>query len=212
MRRWVLAGVVVALLAMSAPANAAGAMAPERARVMGRSYAAWAQTWGRWAFGDASNPLIASLETGDCGDVVGDVFLMVAPIAEGVELECHVPVGTPIVVTHAGTFGWSPDDGEDDASLEATVRGNFALDASELVLDGRSLRLFTTSSGAFDVVAETGSFFESVFGLGTGTIRTAITGQFAVILPLAPGAHDLDASVAFSNGDAFSATYHIVVG
>lgn len=208
----VMAVAVGMMLAVAAPAQAAGAMAPRNARVMGSTYTSWAQVWGQWAFGDASNPLIASLESGDCGDLIDGVFLMTAPIAEDVELDCHVPVGAPIVVTHAGSFGWSPADGQDDASLEATVSGYFDIDSSELILDGRSLRLFTTSSGAFDVEAETGSFFESAFGLGTGTIRSAVTGQFAVILPLSPGSHELDASVVFGDGAAYSATYHIHVG
>lgn len=208
----VMAVAVGMMLMVAAPAHAAGAMAPQNARVMGHSYRSWAQVWGQWAFADGSNPLIASLEEGDCGDVVRGVYLMAAPIAEGVELECHVPLGTPIVLTHAGTFGWIPVDAPDDASLEEIVAGWFNVVSSDLRLDGRSLPLFTTHSGAFDAQVEQGSFLSSLFGVEPGTLRMAVVGQFAVILPLSPGAHHVDASVRFADGAAYSATYHLHVG
>jgi hypothetical protein len=58
---------------------------------------------GQWFLGDASNPLVAALG-GDCGEVMNGVFFMAAPIDVGVELDCDVPTGTPIVLSHAGWF------------------------------------------------------------------------------------------------------------
>jgi hypothetical protein len=207
-----IAAVSIAALVIPQVAGASGRTAPPSARVHGHSYSAWAQAWGQWAFGDASNPLIASLD-GDCGDLVGGAYFMVAPIDVGLEFDCAVPVGTPIVVTHAGSFGWIGADGETDAELVADVRADFGdPPVNHLSLDGRALPLFVTQTGAWDVDSQSGSFFDAVFELGTGDIRTALAGNFTVILPLSPGEHELEADVDFGANGAFSATYQIHVG
>jgi hypothetical protein len=84
---------------------------------------------------------------------------------------------------------------------------------SSLTLDGRSVPLTTSQTGAFDVISQPGSAYDAVFGLGTGPIRTAVTGQFTVLHPLRPGEHQIVAHVDFNptGGPIFNVTYNITV-
>ncbi|MEP6757837.1 MAG: hypothetical protein ABJB55_01425 [Actinomycetota bacterium] len=82
------------MLLIAAPAAHAGTPMPARSRAFEQSHVDWAKAWSQWAFGGGSNPLIASLTDGDCGDVVGGVFFIAAPIDVGLEFDCAVPVGT----------------------------------------------------------------------------------------------------------------------
>jgi hypothetical protein len=61
-------------------------------------------------------------------------------------------------------------------------------------------------------MSEAGSFYDTIYGLGTGPIRTALSGNVVVLHPLAPGDHVIEAAVTFTDdlGD-YSATYHIHV-
>lgn len=207
----VTAWFVVALLAVS-PASAAPTL-PSQAHPGGHTYETWLQSVGQWFLGDASNPLFAGLD-GECGQMIGGVFFMVAPIALDQEFQCDVPKGTPIVLSHAGWFATEGIDGDTDAELEQAADAGFVYWANSLSVDGTTIPLHTVSTGAYDVVSEPGSFYDQILGLGTGPIRTVVVGDVVFIRPLTPGEHVIQAAVTFtpeSNGD-YSATYHVHVG
>jgi hypothetical protein len=167
---------------------------------------------GQFYLGDSSNPLIAGLD-GDCGELRNRVFFMAAPIDVGVEFECQVPVGTPIVLSHAGWFATEGIDGETDAELQAVVEARFTFTSNSLTLDGAALPLQAIDAGAFDVISEPGSFYDVILGVGTGSIRTALRGNVVVLHPMRPGDHVIQSEVTFTeDGGAFSATYHVHVG
>jgi hypothetical protein len=168
---------------------------------------------GQWFLGDASNPLFAGLD-GECGHEIDGVFFMVAPIALDQEFQCAVPTGTPIVLSHAGWFSTEGIDGETDAELEQAADAGFIYSANSLTVDGKTIPLHAVSTGVYDVISESGSFYDQILGLGTGSIRTVVTGDVVFIHPLSPGEHVIEAAVTFtpvSNGD-YSATYHVHVG
>jgi hypothetical protein len=214
MRRTVvpfLAVLVVTLIGGPAPARA-GPVVPYQAHPRGHSHQEWMRLVGQFFLGDASNPLIAGLE-GDCGDLIDGVFFMAAPIDVGAEFECDVPVGTPIVLSHAGFFTTEGIEGDTDAELLAAAEAGFTFISNSLTIDGRDIRLRTISAGVFDVVSEPGSFYDTILGVGTGPIRTALVGNLVVLHPLPPGDHTIETEVTFTgSGGAFSATYHIHVG
>jgi hypothetical protein len=210
MRRLMIV-LVLGVLGLSAvPANA-GIPMPASSRFMGRSYTSWAKAWTQWGLGDASNPFFAALLGGDCGDLIDGVFFMAPPIDLGVELDCDVPTGVPILVSHAGFFVFA-EPGQTDAEIEQLTDEGFTTVSNHLSLDGRSLPLIVTSTGAFDVTSEPGSFYDAIIGLGTGTIRNAIEGNFTMIHALPPGDHTLEGSVLLTDGENYSVTYTIHVG
>ena len=212
MRRGLLTVALVACVWSGTIAAHAGVAAGAHARVLGSSAQGWARAWSQWALGDASNPLFAGLLEGDCGEQMGRVFFMTAPIDLGVELDCDVPAGSWILVSHAGFFGTEGIDGETDAELEEAADSGFTTVTNELTLDGRPLPLRTTHTGAFDVMSEAGGFYDAILEIGTGPIRTAVTGNFTLLAPLPPGDHTLEGEVEFTNGEHYSVTYHVHVG
>jgi hypothetical protein len=198
------------MLAFS-PAYAAPTL-PAQAHPRGHTYETWLQMVGQWFLGDSSNPLIAGLD-GECGQMIDGVFFMAAPISLDQEFQCDVPTGTPIVLSHAGWFSTEGIDGDTDAELEQAADAGFVYSANSLTVDGTSVPLQTVSTGAYDVVSAPGSFYDQILGLGTGSIRTVVTGDVVFIHPLTPGDHVIEAAITFTpvrNGD-FSATYHIHV-
>jgi hypothetical protein len=205
-----LAVLVVTLIGGLAPAQA-GPVVPYQAHPRGHSYQEWMQLVGQFFLGDASNPLIAGLD-GDCGELIDGVFFMAAPIDTGVEFECEVPVGTPIVLSHAGFFTTEGIEGDTDAELLAAAEAGFTYTSNSLTIDGKDIRLRTISAGVFDVVSEPGSFYDTILGVGTGPIRTALVGNLVFLHPLPPGDHTIETEVTFTgSGGAFSATYHVHV-
>ncbi|MEP6757836.1 MAG: hypothetical protein ABJB55_01420 [Actinomycetota bacterium] len=120
------------------------------------------------------------------------------------------------MLTHAGFFTTIGIDGPTDAELEAAAIAAFAPDPGSdiLTFDGRPLGRTMTVTGAFDVNAEDGSFFNAIIGYPVGSVRTAIVGEFTILHPLRPGDHELYAAVSFAGGanGAFDATYHLHVG
>lgn len=196
---------------LAAPAAHASPVAPYQAHPMGRSYTDWTKAVGQFFLGDASNPLIAGLD-GDCGQLRDGVFMMTAPIDAGVEFDCDVPAGTWIVLSHAGAFGTKGVDGETDAEIEAAAANGFNSSTDHLTLDGANVPLKTLATGAYDVISQSGSFYDTVMDLGTGPIRTALVANVVAIHPLTPGDHTIDSIVVFAGDVEFSATYHIHVG
>jgi hypothetical protein len=212
--RWrvtfVAAVLGVALVAPAATAYASPVL-PFGSHPYGHSYPAWFRMVGQFYLGDSSNPLFAALE-GDCGELIDGAFFMAAPIDVGVELDCNVPAGTPIVLSHAGAFATKGIDGETDQELVDIATTGFMTSANELTLDGVALALQAIDTGAYDVISEPGSFYDAIIGIGTGPIRTAIRGNVVVIHPLTPGEHEIQGAVSFVGGGEFSVTYHVHVG
>jgi hypothetical protein len=203
--------LTLGLVAGAAPA-AAGPVLPYNSHPHGHSYADWTRMVGQWFLGDASNPLFAGLFDGDCGEVMDGVFFMAAPIDVGVELDCEVPTGTPIVLSHAGWFSTKGIDGETDAQLEAAAIAGFVTSVNSLTLDGKALPLQPIDTGAYDVISEPGSFYDTAVGVGTGPIRTALRANVVFLHPLTPGDHVIEAAVSFVGDGEFSATYNVHVG
>jgi hypothetical protein len=203
--------VALLLLWSTLPASAGPAL-PSTARPHGQTYEEWARRIGQFYLGDASNPLIAGLD-GECGQLIDGVFFMAAPIDVGVEFDCEIPVGTPIVLSHAGFFTFEDAVLDTDEELIAAADAGFTFTSNSLTVDGVAVPLPTVHAGAFDVISESGSFYDSVVGVGTGPIRTALTANVIFLHPLAPGEHTIEAEVTFTgDGGAFSATYHLDVG
>ncbi len=202
--------LTIGVVAGAAPASA-GPVLPYNSRPMGVSYPGWTEMVGQWFLGDASNPLFAALD-GDCGEVMDGVFFMAAPIDVGVELDCDVPVGTAIVLSHAGWFSTEGIDGETDAELEAAAIAGFVTSTNSLTLDGSALPLQPIDTGAYDVISEPGSFYDTVVGVGTGPIRTALRANVVFLHPLPPGDHVIEGAVSFVGDGEFSVTYHVHVG
>jgi hypothetical protein len=206
-----LAVLVVISLGALAPAQARPVV-PYQAHPLGHSYQAWLRLVGQFYLGDASNPLIAGLG-GDCGELIGGVFFMAAPIDVGVEFQCEVPVGTPLVLSHAGFFSTAGIDGDTDEELLAAAEAGFTTVSDSLSVDGKAVQLRTITAGVFDVVSEPGSFYDTILGVGTGKIRTGLVGNLIFLHPLRPGDHTIETEVTLTgSGGAFSATYHVHVG
>jgi hypothetical protein len=211
MRRNILVltvALTIGLVAGAAPASA-GPVLPYNSRPMGISYTGWTTMVGQWFLGDASNPLFAALE-GDCGEVMDGVFFMAAPIDVGVELDCDVPAGTPIVLSHAGFFTTEGIEGDTDQELVDAALAGFVTSTNSLTLDGNALPLQQINAGAFDVISEPGGFYDTV-GIGTGTIRTALVANLVFLHPLATGDHVIEGAVSFVGDGEFSVTYHVHV-
>jgi hypothetical protein len=203
--------VVVTTIGAMAPAQA-GPVLPFQAHPRGHSYQEWMRVVGQFFLGDASNPLIAGLE-GDCGELIGGVFVMAGPIDVGVEFDCDVPVGTPILLSHAGLFATEGIDGDTDAELAAVAKAGFTYTSNSLSVDGRPIEVRDIDAGVFDVDAQAGSFYDTVLGVGTGDIRTALIGDVVFLHPLPPGDHTIRTEITFTgSAGAFSATYHVHVG
>ena len=206
----VLVPLVVALV-VAAPAASASPVAPYQAHPGGRSYTDWTEAVGQFFLGDASNPLIAGLD-GDCGQLREGVFMMVGPIELDAQFDCDVPAGTWIIFSHAGIFATEGVDADTDAELEAIARAAFKTSVNELSLDGEPIPLQVSDTGAYDVISQAGSFYDTVYGVGTGPIRTALLANVVAIHPLPPGEHTIEAAATFIGDGEFSGTYHIHVG
>jgi hypothetical protein len=213
MRRKLLLFVAALTLGLLAnmPAATAGPALPYQSNPGGHSYADWLRQVGQFYLGDASDPLFGAL-AGDCGELIEGTFFMAAPIDVGVQLDCELPVGTPIVVSHAGFFATEGIDGATDAQLEAAAATGFVTTSDHLSLDGLALPLRPIDSGAYDVISEPGGFYDAVLGIGTGPIRTALRANVVYLHPLSKGDHVLAGDVLLADGEAFSVTYRVHVG
>ena len=205
-RIWLLA-LIVSLVTVVLPASAHADDAGIHRTGLYR-----ARTYSRWALGASPSPVLASLE-GQCGGVVDGRFFIAPPIAEELELWCHVPADTPIVFSHAAWFTFVPADGSTDAQIIAAADAGFAPVSSWVRFDGARIgtRGKTYNLGAFSIRSKSGSFLDAI-GVGTGPIRTSLTGTFVTIPPRRCGRHLLESTVDFGVPDeVFSGTYHIAI-
>jgi hypothetical protein len=211
MRRFAAVLAPILLLVLAAPAAEASPVAPYQAHPHGRSYADWTRAIGQFYLGDASNPLIAGLG-GACGQVENGVFMMAAPVDLNLEFDCDVPAGMWIVFSNAGFFTTQGVDAQTDADLEALAAAGFHTSTDWLTLDGRNIPLKEFATGAYDVTAQSGSFYNAIYGLPVGTVRTALVADVLAIHPPTPGDHAIETAVDFIGDGSYSATYHLHVG
>lgn len=173
-----------------------------------------ARSLARWALGESPSPLLSAFE-GDCGDRVGNAFFLAPPIGQDMELRCRVPLDTAIVFSHAAWFTTIPADGSTDAEIIAAANDGFDPVSSWVTFDGDRVGLSgkTFNLGAFTVWSEPGSFYDEI-GLGTGGVRTSLTGTVMTLPPQdACGRHVIKAAVDFGVPDeVFSVTYRIRIG
>lgn len=205
----VLVATVLTTVLGAAPALAR-ADVPANSSAFGQSRADWSRAWSQWFYGTPDNPVLS----GGCGEMVGKVFMMVPPIESGVQVDCSIPKGVPVVFSHAGYTAWVPDDGDTGAELEQAAADFFGDPPSEVVVDGQQIPLTTTATGAFDLVSEAGSLYDVIFDLGTGPVLSAVVNQLTILRPMTPGDHTVTASVDFaaSGGPIYDITYNITVG
>jgi hypothetical protein len=211
--RWKLVLLTSAIAVMfvgSATPSHASAVLPYQSRPHGQSYQSWLRTLGQFYLGDSSNPLIAGTE-GACGGIVDGAFILAAPIGLNFEFDCDIPVGTPIVLSHAGQFAFA-DTGQTDAELQAIVEEFFETKTNSLTLDGIALPLKPIDTSPYDVIAEAGSFYNAIIGVDPGVVRTTLRANIVYLHPLRPGDHVIEAEVFFTDGEHYSATYHLHVG
>jgi len=211
MRRFAAVLAPILMLVLAAPAAQACPVAPDQAHPHGRSYAESTRALGQFYPGDASNPLIAGLG-GACGQVENGVFMMAAPVDLNLEFDCDVPAGMWIVFSNAGFFTTQGVDAQTDADLEALAAAGFHTSTDWLTLDGRNIPLKEFATGAYDVTAQSGSFYNAIYGLPVGTVRTALVADVLAIHPLTPGDHAIETAVDFIGDGSYSATYHLHVG
>jgi hypothetical protein len=210
-RKLVRIGAILAIAVLvGAQAAIADPVAPYDSHPHGRSYQQWMRSYGRWLLGDPANPLVAGTE-GDCGGIKRGVFFLAAPIDVGMTFECTIPKGTPILLSHAGQFAFA-DAGQTDAELQAIAKDAFDPLSNHLSLDGEAIRLKPIDTKAYTIVSQTGSFYDTAIGIGTGPVRTAIRANLVFIRHLRPGDHVIEAEVHFADGGGdFSAVYEIHV-
>jgi hypothetical protein len=211
MRRVTAVLTPLLLLVLFAPAAQAKPVSPYNAHPMGESYVDWTRAVGQFHLADSSNPLIAG-PGGDCGQLRDGVFMFIGPIDVNAEFDCDVPTGTWIVLSHTGFFGTEGIDGDTDAELEAPVAKGFDTSTNWLTLDGAAVPLQEIETGAYDVISQSGSFYDAIMDIGTGPIRTALVANVVAIHPLTAGDHTIEAAVSFVGDGEFSATYHVHVG
>lgn len=174
----------------------------------------YARAYTRWGLGASPSPLLGAIEGTTCGEVYEGRFFMVPPPILGLDLRCRVPHGSPIVFSHAGAFTFIPHDGDTDAEIIAEADALFAPVISWARLDGEPVEIedMTRNVGAITVRSEPGSFYDVAIGVGTGPIRTALTGSFMTIEDLPCGRHRLRTRVDFGvPGARFGGTWRIRV-
>jgi len=96
------------------------------------------------------------------------------------------------------------DDRETDAEVEAAGVAGFVTSVNALTLDGKALPLQPIDTGAYDVISEPGSFYDTAVGVATGPIRTALRANVVFLHPLTLGDQVIEGAVSFV-GDGSSA-------
>ncbi len=214
MKRTSLAGALAALvlLVAAAPAAAKRGANPADSHAHGASLVTWQERWFEWAFGGGANPLL----TGICGEQVGKLFLLSPATELGVEVDCQLRPGTPLLASPAGVIAWASTDGQTDAELLAERDASLVgISDPAVTLDGRALEVEDTfrSTDVYTIGLEPGNFIQTVDpGVLGDQTRVASAGWFLRLNPLPPGEHELVLSVAFDGSPGAQITFHISVG
>ena len=207
MRRWILGGVLAALVcSIALPAHAASVVLPASARFKGQDLVSWHRDYMAWALGSAESPVV----TGGCGEVMNGVFFLAPAAVPGTtELDCDVPAGMPILVLVGVTFSEIPTWGADDAAVLADARATWAgVTGNRLTVDGvvQAVGGHFREAGVFDITIEEGSLEDIQCEALTppcvidfeppGPVRLASVGTFAIVRPLPPGEHEIVATTS----------------
>lgn len=182
---------------------------PANSSAFGQSRADWSRAWSQWFYGTPDNPVLSRGRD----EMVGKVFMVTPPIESGVQVDCSIPKGVPVVFSHAGYTAWVSDDGDTGEELKQVAANFFGDPPSEVVVDDQQIPLTTTATGAFDLVSEAGSLYDVIFDLETGPVLSAVVNQLTILRPMTPGGHTITTSVDFaaSGGPIYDITYNITV-
>jgi hypothetical protein len=221
MRRIVVA-LLAAVLALCLAAPAQAGKLPTQAHVRGHSIVEWQRLFLDWLTTSSENILF----NGGCGEVVDGVYFMPVTTQPGLEVECDVPKGVPVLASPAGTFSEIPTWGSNDAEVQADLDATWALLLSSAVeVDGASVSLegVGTTAGVYDVgPVEEGSYFDLIcegipapckvdFAPGD-TVRLASAADIVILHPFTPGTHTVYLAALFPFFPAevtLTATLHV---
>ncbi len=169
------------------------------------------QRWVSWAVGSNTNPF---LSPDLCGQQKGRYFFLTAAIEPGVERDCVIPAGVPLLASPGGDAAWAPTWGSTNHELQTNLAADFAQYGNpHVTLDGDHLSLDGTLTGGpvYRVRVRAHSLIRTVdpgFPADWATTKVASVGWFVVIHPLSPGHHELTLYDEF-NGDPLDITFHI---
>lgn len=200
--------VVASLLVAGTFAPTAGAATTSKPASIHRQ-----KQWVRWALGSNTNPFLSE---DLCGEKIGGVFFLVAAISPGVERDCTIRRGTPLLLSPAGTAFWAPTFGRTPAELFEFVDADFAGTANPSVtLDGAALSLDGALKTPDVYRSRVGqhSFIRTVdpsFPAARRVTRIASKAYFLMIPNLSTGPHTLVLSVDYFD-TVLDATFHIRV-
>lgn len=191
----------------------ASVVIPPTSNAYGRSIVQWQESWIRWAFttpGD-ENPLLNPTQ---CGEIVEGVFFLTAAIESGLEADCMIPVGMPILVPAAGTMGVqglhakTPEQllGGVQAKLDTLEFARLSIDGFNVPLSG-VLRFTSTYHAHF----RRGNYFDQVGSPVHGNRLVASGGIFVRLRPLSAGEHTIMTADRFSSADILDITFHMTV-
>jgi len=191
----------------------AGVVIAADSNAYGRSIVGWQKAWMRWAFttsGD-ENPLVNPAR---CGEIVDGVFFLTAAIASGLEADCTVPAGVPILVTPAGAISVQGLHGQTQEQLLAGVQARMdALEFARLSLDGITVPLggVLRFTPAYGIDFEEGNFFDQVGTPVQGNRLVVSAAMFVRLRPLTAGQHTIVAADKFTSSDILDITFHVTV-
>jgi hypothetical protein len=186
---------------------------PATSNAYGRSIVQWQEAWIRWAFttpGD-ENPLLNPTR---CGEIVDGVFFLTAATESGLEADCTVPVGIPILVPAAGTMGVQGLHAQTQEQLLAGIQAKMdTLEFARVSVDGINVPLsgvlrFTST---FKAHFEEGNFFDQMGSPVHGSRRVASAGIFVRLRPLLAGKHTIMTADQFTSADTLDITFHVTV-
>jgi hypothetical protein len=168
--------------------------------------------WVGWALGSDAAPFLSRR----CGEKNGRLFFMTAAIDTGLERNCIIRAGLPLVVSPAGTGVWAPTFGTTRKQLLDARDADLALvEDPKVTLDGKRLSLKGSfrNTGVYRIRVEDGSFIKTVdpgYPPNREFTRIASGGWLLVIHPLRLGHHVLTLFDEY-NETPFDITFHIKI-
>jgi hypothetical protein len=174
---------------------------PPDALVEGQPIASWAAGYWKWVarIETSRNPMLDPSGSTCAIEQSDPVFYLPGTLGGSTDpvlrTECVVPANVPILVPLVPLIAWAPGDCElDDPSVCRNFGEAFtaSVRALRLAIDGREIRCLEDHRQ----VSEPFSFTvpaENLFGIPEPFTRTGFAdGYFAMIRPLAPGAHVIE--------------------